>query len=57
MTVASQVVVTVPGTDPQATAAEIRATNDAAVVVVDQFEELFALGHPALAVSDLCRRS
>ena len=50
-----QVVVTVPGTDPQATAAEIRATNDAAVVVVDQFEELFALGHSSQCVSDLCR--
>jgi WD40 repeat protein/DNA-binding SARP family transcriptional activator len=49
------VVVFVPGNDPHVTAAEIRATTDASVVVVDQFEELFALDQPPEAVSGLCR--
>jgi WD40 repeat protein/DNA-binding SARP family transcriptional activator len=49
------VVVIVPGSDPHVTAAAIRATTDRTVVVVDQFEELFAVDHSSDAVSDLCR--
>ena len=41
-----EVLVVVPGSDPGATATVIRATTAATVVVVDQFEELFELGHP-----------
>ncbi len=50
-----EVLVVVPGNDPRATATEIRATKDATVVVVDQFEELFELGHPPDTVNDLCQ--
>jgi WD40 repeat protein/DNA-binding SARP family transcriptional activator len=49
------VVVIVPGSDPHGAAATIRATTDRTVIVVDQFEELFALDHPPDVVSDLCR--
>jgi WD40 repeat protein/DNA-binding SARP family transcriptional activator len=48
------VIVVVPGSDPEGAVAAVRTARD--VVVVDQFEELFALGHDAAAIDSVCEQ-
>ena len=50
-----EVLVVVPGTIPARRRPRSGATTGATVVVVDQFEELFELGHPPDTVDELCR--
>jgi hypothetical protein len=48
----------VPGSDPLASLLDADAfADDAAVLVVDQFEELFTLGSPPAVVQEFCRRA
>ncbi len=49
------VVVFTPGSNPSRAMAEAIGGEDQPVLVVDQFEELFALGLPLDAVRDFCR--
>jgi DNA-binding SARP family transcriptional activator/WD40 repeat protein len=48
------VAVIVPGAEPLAALAEARARGDRVVVIVDQFEELFALGVDTETVREFC---
>jgi DNA-binding SARP family transcriptional activator/WD40 repeat protein len=50
-------VVFVPGQDPEAALADaVASVDDPAVLVVDQFEEVFALGAQSEAIRRFCRR-
>ena len=51
------VIVLVPGPDPRAALTALpRSPGTRPVVVVDQFEELFALDHPDAVVGEVCER-